>query len=311
MIEGQAGSVSIVVPAYNHARYLPQAIDSLLAQDYPSLEIIVLDDGSTDETASVLERYTGRLHWERHDNMGQAATLNRGWAMARGELLGYLSADDVLDSTAVSMAAAALAAERDTVLVYPDYRLVDVNGDVIKTVRAPEFDYQHMLTTWQCPPGPGALFRREAAQAAGFWDTDLLLAPDYAFWLRLGLQGTCRRIPEVLAGYRVHDGSQTFGAVSAAQSEEYIRVTMGYYSRSGVPPSALHVRAQALSSAYLMSARSHIRSARYRIGLQRVAAGLLLHPGNLRPRTAKLILHGLLAHRRFRARTATRAAETA
>jgi glycosyltransferase involved in cell wall biosynthesis len=78
-------SVSIVVPAYNHARYLPQALDSLLAQDHPDLEVIVLDDGSTDATPEVLERYTGRVRWERQANMGQAATLNRGWRMARGE----------------------------------------------------------------------------------------------------------------------------------------------------------------------------------------------------------------------------------
>lgn len=291
--------VSIVVPAYNHAAFLRQALDSLLAQDYPHLEVIVLDDGSTDETPQVLESYSGRLQWERQSNVGQAATLNRGWQMARGDVLGYLSADDVLDPSAVSRLVAILEQEPQTVLVYPDYRLLDARGAMIKAVRAPEFDYRAVLATWVCPPGPGALFRRSAAQAAGFWDTHLKLTPDYAFWLRLGLRGTCRRVPHVLADFRVHDGSQTFGAVPPERSEEYIRVTTSYYTNPDVPLAARQVRAEALSSAYLMSARSHLRSQRYAIGLRRAAKGLRIYPGNLRPRTAKLLGHGLLAHRRL------------
>jgi glycosyltransferase involved in cell wall biosynthesis len=295
--------VSIIVPAYNHARHLPQALDSLLAQDHPGLEVIVLDDGSTDATPEVLRCYTGRLRWERQANMGQAATLNRGWRMARGELLGYLSADDLLDPTAVSTVAAVLAADPGAVLAYPDYRLVDMRGDAIKTVRAPEFDYRNVLSDCHCPPGPGALFRRDAGAAAGFWDTDLRLIPDYAFWLRLGLHGRCRRVPQVLAGYRVHEGSQTYAAVPPDRSEEYVRVTTDFYARPDLPSPALHVRRRALSSAYLMSARSHLRSARYRTFVRRALTGFRLYPGNLRPHAFKVFGHGILAHRRFGART--------
>ncbi|MGH8678564.1 MAG: glycosyltransferase family 2 protein, partial [Burkholderiales bacterium] len=70
--------VSLVIPAYNHADYLAQAIESVLGQDYPQIELIVLDDGSTDSTRDVLAKYTGKFHWESHQNMGQANTLNKG-----------------------------------------------------------------------------------------------------------------------------------------------------------------------------------------------------------------------------------------
>ena len=296
-------SVSIVVPAYNHARHLPTALDTLLAQDHQDLEVIVLDDGSTDTTPEVLERYSGRLRWERQNNMGQAATLNRGWRMANGELLGYLSADDLLDPTAVSAVAAVLAADPGTVLAYPDYRLVDARGDVLKTVHAPEFDYRDVLSNCHCPPGPGALFRRDIGAAAGFWDIDLRLIPDYDFWLRLGLRGRCRRVPRVLAGYRVHEGSQTFAAVPPARSEEYVRVTADFCARPDLPAAIMHVRGRALSSAYLMSARSHLRSARYRTFVRRALTGFRLYPGNLRAHTLRVFAHGLLAHHRFDART--------
>ena len=78
--------VSIVVPAYNHARYLPEAIDSILGQTYPSVELIVLDDGSTDDTINVLNKYGDQIVWESHQNMGQARTLNKGWAISTGEI---------------------------------------------------------------------------------------------------------------------------------------------------------------------------------------------------------------------------------
>src|SRR5688572_17065204 len=88
--------VSIVVPSYNHARYLGEAIDSILAQDYPKIELIVIDDGSTDGSPEILRGYGKRFHWELQTNQGQVATLNRGWMMSRGDIIGYLSADDVL-----------------------------------------------------------------------------------------------------------------------------------------------------------------------------------------------------------------------
>ncbi len=87
--------VSPVIPAYNHASYLEQAIESVLAQDYPQFGLKVPDDGSTDNTNAVLAPYTGRVHWETQPNAGQARTLNKGWRMGRGEILGYLSADDL------------------------------------------------------------------------------------------------------------------------------------------------------------------------------------------------------------------------
>ena len=93
--------VSIVIPAYNHDRYLGEAIDSILGQDYPNVELIVLDDGSTDGTRQILESYHSRFYWESHKNMGQANTLNKGWRMSKDDLLGYLSADDVLFSQAI------------------------------------------------------------------------------------------------------------------------------------------------------------------------------------------------------------------
>ena len=121
-------TVSIVTPAYNQADYLAETIDSVLAQDYPNLEYLVLDDGSTDTTPEVLQRYDGRLNWERHANMGQSSTLNKGWSQARGTYLGYLSSDDRLLPHAVSRLVDALDSHPEVSVVYCDFNLIDKHG---------------------------------------------------------------------------------------------------------------------------------------------------------------------------------------
>ena len=285
--------VSIVVPAYNHAAYLAEAVDSVLAQRYPNVELLVLDDGSDDGTVEVLERYTGRCYWDSHPNMGQSATLNKGWAKASGSILGYLSADDALLPDAVGTLVARLAADPGAVLAYPDYELIDRRSRPVRRVRAADFDYRDMVVRFACPPGPGALFRRSALEAAGPWDRRRTMAPDYDFWLRLGLHGRFTRVPEVLARFRVHDGSLSFSADSERASEEYVAITTEYF-RSGVVPAGLRpARREALSNAYLVAARSHLKSDRYARGLGSAWRALALHPRNLTPRAFKLLATGL------------------
>lgn len=293
--------VSIIVPAYNYARYLDDAIKSILSQTYTNFELIVLDDGSTDNTREVLERYTGQFYWETQKNMGQAATLNKGWRMASGEILAYLSADDILYPEAVATSVEHLRANSDTVLTYCDYDLIGPNSSAIRRVNAPDFDYEEMIVRFVCPPGPGAFFRRDAFEAAGLWNSELKQIPDYDYWLRLGLQDEFLRIPEVLAGFRVHGDSQSFAAVDEQRSDEYVRVVSGYYESQQVPPNVLASMDKALSNAHIVAARSHLRSGRYKKGLSRLRKGISLYPGNLLGlRTYKFLAHGLLNHLRYR-----------
>src|SRR5689334_3258701 len=106
--------VSIVTPSYQQGRFLPEAIESVLAQDYPEIEHLVIDGGSSDESVAVLQRYGSRLaYWESQRDKGQADALNKGFARARGEILGWLNADDTYEPGAVRRAVEALAARPD------------------------------------------------------------------------------------------------------------------------------------------------------------------------------------------------------
>ncbi len=280
MTTGIATPVSVVVPAYNHAETLPAAIDSLLAQDYPALEIIVLDDGSTDHTHRVLTAYDGRIRWESQPNMGQAATLNKGWAMSRGDILGYLSADDFLYPGAVRAAATTLSAD-NVIVSYCDFDHVDPDGRRLRTVQRPEFSLEHMLTTLDCPPGPGAFFRRSAYAATGGWNPRLRQIPDFDFWLRMAQHGRFAHISEVLAAWRVHPGSQSFAVASPDRAEEAVKVITEFFAAPGVDPGLSRLKPKSMARAHLYCAQLHGRAGRYHTALSNILRAQRLYPRTL------------------------------
>ena len=284
--------VSIVVPAYNHGAYLREAIDSILGQDYPHVELIVIDDGSTDGTKQILASYGNRFHWESQSNQGQVATLNRAWTKSRGDVLGYLSADDVLLPDAVGAAVRCLEQNPDAVLTYSDFNQIDPHSAVVRRVTTPEFDYRTMAVKFVCPPGPGAFFRRSAIAKAGFWDTELRQMLDYDYWLRLGLCGRFIRIPTVLAAYRVHPDSQTFASSSQIRAEEPVTIVRRFFDRSDVPGDIRMFRNQALGNAHLQSASLYFRTGNPFSGIREMGRAFLLWPLNLFTlRTLKLFFN--------------------
>ena len=269
--------VSVVIPAYNHGDYLDAAISSVLAQDYSRVELIVIDDGSTDDTKAVLKKYAGQFHFESQANAGQVATLNKGWQMSRGEILAYLSADDLLMPTAVTRAVACLGKNSDAVLVYCDFNLVDPHSQVVRRVTTADFDYATMVSELLCYPGPGAFFRRSAFEKAGTWDRQFRQMPDFEYWLRLGLHGRFVRIPEVLAAFRVHPGSLTF---SSQNPDESVRIIEQYFARADLPAEIRALESRAAGNACLLGAQLHFRAGSYRRGVASLRQAFLLNRAN-------------------------------
>lgn len=293
--------VSIVVPAYNHGRYLAACIDSILCQTYGVIELIVLDDGSTDNTRAVLECYGDRVRWERQINSGQAATLNRGWTMCKGELLAYLSADDVLYPEAVAHAVAVLQASPSTVVAYPDFDLIDTKSRRLRRITAPEFDTHDLYWRLVCHPGPGALFRRSAWRAAGPWNPDLRQNPDLDFWMRMALQGNFRRIPTALAAFRVHSESQTFRHADTRRAEEPRVIVEQFLERGDLPAWLRRGETRVRAAGHLASAQLHLHAGRWRTALGHALAAWSSSPRAVLAwhtlRMVKSALFGRVFHR--------------
>lgn len=270
--------VSIVTPAYNQADYLAEAIESVLAQDYPNIEYIVLDDGSIDDTPQVLQRYDGLVFQERHDNMGQARTVNKGWQLASGTYIGYLSSDDLLYPGAISQLVTLLNSDSSIVCAFPDANLIDDRSRVIKKNVCQPFDLAELIVRQECYIGPGALFRRSAFDAVGGWRPELKMAPDREFWIRLAGQGRFEMCPEVLAGYRMHSLSISYKDVSEEVSREYLQVLDDYFRAASVPFEIASRRSEAYGYAYLLLARNCFRAGRLKRGMQLYREACNLHP---------------------------------
>jgi glycosyltransferase involved in cell wall biosynthesis len=269
--------VSIVTPAYNQAEYLAETIESVLAQDYPNLEYIVLDDGSSDETPAVLQRYNGRIQHDRHSNMGQARTLNKGWQRARGTYLGYLSSDDLLYPSAVRQLVALLESDSSIVCVFPDANLIDDRSRVTKKNVCRPFDLDEIVVRQECYIGPGALFRRSAFEIVGGWRAELKLAPDREFWIRIASQGRVEMLPSVLAGYRLHPQSISYKDVAEEVGREYLLVLNEYYSSGDVSPETAARKDEAYGYANLLLARNSFRAGQFKRGLALYREACNLH----------------------------------
>jgi FkbM family methyltransferase len=199
--------VTIVTPSLNQGRYLDATIRSVLEQDYPRIEHIVVDGGSTDETLDVLRRF-GALRWTSEPDRGQAHALNKGFALARGEIFGWINADDVYLPGAIS-AAVELLRESGCALVHGGWSQIDENGDVLREVAPVPFDYRLQLEVRNGVSQPGSLFTRAAFDAVGGIDESYRYAMDYELWLKLGARYEVRHVDRILAAYRLHPESKT------------------------------------------------------------------------------------------------------
>ncbi|HZU41005.1 MAG TPA: glycosyltransferase family A protein [Solirubrobacteraceae bacterium] len=225
---GPRPAVSIVVATHNRASLLPLALDSALAQDYPDLEVLVMDDGSTDETREVLAGYARRLaperfRFESHANMGQARTLNRGYELARGELIGYLSDDDMVAPQLVSRLVRALGERPEASAAFPAYRLIDGGGAVLDTWLPLEYTGATALSRHDTIIGPGGLARRAALEASGGWDPQYRWMGDLIMWMGVARSGPVLRVAEPLASWRKHPEGAT-SATGVERASEHLRL---------------------------------------------------------------------------------------
>jgi glycosyltransferase involved in cell wall biosynthesis len=204
---GSQPLVSIVTPSLNQGAYLEQAIRSVLDQDYPRIEHIVVDGGSTDETLEILGRHP-HLQWVSEPDGGQAAALNKGFRRARGEVFAWINADDYYLPGAVSAAVRTLV-ETGCALVHGGWRQVDEAGATIRDVAPVPFDYRRELEAANSVAQPGTFFTRAAFEAVGGVDESYRYALDYELWLKLGGRFEVRHVDRLLAAYRYHPTSKT------------------------------------------------------------------------------------------------------
>lgn len=228
---------SVITPSYNQARYIEETILSVIGQNYPNLEFMVIDGGSTDGTLDILKKYEDRLTWSSEPDNGQADAINRGLSMASGDILTFLNSDDTYLPGVLHLVAEQFS-QSGCQWLTGDYRIVDQNSrkmqDFVVNYKTfwRNFSSERMLSVLNYIIQPSTFWSRALWEATGPLDVSLRYAMDYDFWMRAIRLAPPLVIHRPLSAFRIHMDSKG-GSQYEEQFDEEIQV-LRRYNRSKV-----------------------------------------------------------------------------
>jgi len=203
--------VSIITPSFNQAQFLEQTIQSVLGQDYPQIEYIIVDGGSTDGSVDMIKKYEGRLAWwVSEQDQGQTDAINKGFAHSKGEVLAWINSDDTYNPRAVGQAVKYLIENPDVAMVYADCNFINEAGQVIGKFNSKQTDYRRLREGYVHIPQQTMFFRAKYWQELGPLDPSFYFAMDYDLWTRIASKAPIKYLAgQTWANFRIHDLGKT------------------------------------------------------------------------------------------------------
>ncbi|OGO64809.1 MAG: hypothetical protein A2030_00775 [Chloroflexi bacterium RBG_19FT_COMBO_50_10] len=197
--------VSILTPSYNQGRFLEQTIQSVLSQDFPDMEYIIVDGGSTDDSVEIIKRYANRLAWwVSETDQGQTDAINKGFAHASGEIFAWLNSDDTYQPGAITDAVAIMLAHTEVSMVYGDANLIDEQGSLMGRFPAQQTDLKRLLRGSVHIPQQATFFWSRLWKQVSPLDPSFHFAMDYDLWVRLANLAPLLYTPRLWANFRLH-----------------------------------------------------------------------------------------------------------
>jgi len=218
--------ISVVIPSYNMAQFIEETIQSILTQDYPHYECIVMDGGSTDGTVDILKKYDGRISWVSAKDRGQSDAINKGLRQASGDILAYINADDAYEDGCFRKVADCFAKNPPLRWLYGKCRIIDDRGrEIRKLITAyrnfwlRRYSYNRLLIM-DFIAQPAVFWRRELTDEIGLFDVSKHLSMEYEYWLKAGARYAPAFIDDYLARFRIHPGAK--GSLSMAPAARVV-----------------------------------------------------------------------------------------
>lgn len=257
--------VSIITPSYNQAAYLEQTILSVLQQDYPAIEYLVVDGCSTDGSLGIIKKHSHKLAWWLSEpDRGQADAINKGFQHARGKYVAWLNSDDLYLPSAVARAVAALEANPDAALVYSDLRSIDAEGHHFHTIRYRQYSLADLLA-FRIIGQPSVFMRREFLMQTGLLELEYQYLLDHHLWIRMAALAAIRYMPQEWAAARYHPTAKNV-AQAAAFGQEAFRILEWAQTQPALAaiiaknPRRVSAGAHRLDARYLLDAGSTSKS---------------------------------------------------
>lgn len=292
--------VSIIIPTYNRSKLLRVALESALAQTYPNIEVIVVDDGSTDDTAMVMTQYAGRVTYLKQANQDVAAARNTGIRAASGEYLTFLDDDDLIMPTKIERQVRVLASRPEVGLVHCRFYYADEDGNYLyKAGLLPEGEVLQELVcsnfVWVGAP----LIRRQCLEQVGLFDEEIpAICADWDMWLRIAQAGyrfAC--VQELLGAYRIQRDSMMSDVAKLEQG--MFVVLEKVFSNPQLPASVTALREQAHGKIRFWISCRYYDAGQWDDARQNLAAALALRPQLLEQpeELSQLVCNHALSHR--------------
>ncbi|MGV8049431.1 MAG: glycosyltransferase family 2 protein [Anaerolineaceae bacterium] len=229
-------TVSIITPSFNQAAFLEETIRSVLEQDYPNIEYVIMDGGSKDGSLEIIQKHAGRLAaWESKPDRGQTDAINQGFGKASGEIFAWLNSDDILLPGAVSAAVKALQANPQAGMVYGNALLINAEGKKIGDFPAAQTDLRKLRQGYVHIPQQASFFRADLWRQVGPLDPSFYFAMDYDLWVRLAAKAPLLYVPELWAAFRLHGDAKSIASDDRCWPE-MLRV---HYRDGGKPFSVI------------------------------------------------------------------------
>lgn len=274
--------ISVIIPTYNHARFVAQAIESVLAQTLPPQEIFVVDDGSTDDTHRVLKPFANRVCVVRQANRGVSAARNAGIELATGDLIAFLDADDIWFPTKLERQMERFEANPEIGLVHCGTEEIDANGKRIgQSVDGMEGWVADDLLLFRraviLGGGSGAMFSRASIDEVGEFDTGMSTSADWDFHYRIARRYKVAFVTEVLLQYRLH-ATNMHGNIRAMEHDMLLAYAKAFNSGDA---QLDRLRRRSYGNLHSVLAGSFFSAGQYLGFVEHALKSLLLTPGNI------------------------------